>query len=239
MLEKTKLVLDALAKHELFEKHDIRFVGGTALSYLIDHRLSEDLDFAMLELCRDEIEEMMHLYGAVKIRHDNTAVDYALNEGGDLYDYHLKYILNEVKVEFFSPPFNVLEKEIWIDSTTSRYKETKLKIASFETIIYMKSMAFWNRKKYRDLFDIYYTITNIDGYDAKIFIETYLKYNITYTKEMLYSKIKSKESFYEKRDDEGISGLVQNAKTYEWYRSQIENLVYEVYLEELYSGVLK
>ena len=31
-------------------------------------------------------------------------------------------------------------------------KETKLKIASFETIIYMKSMAFWNRKKYRDNF---------------------------------------------------------------------------------------
>lgn len=28
-------------------------------------------------------------------------------------------------------------------------------------------------------------------------------------------------------------------KTKQWYRSQIENLVYEVYLEELYSGVLK
>lgn len=28
-------------------------------------------------------------------------------------------------------------------------------------------------------------------------------------------------------------------KTKQWYRNQIENLVYEVYLEELYSGVLK
>ncbi len=28
-------------------------------------------------------------------------------------------------------------------------------------------------------------------------------------------------------------------KTYEWYRNQIENLVYEVYLEELYSGALR
>ncbi|MDD2358586.1 MAG: nucleotidyl transferase AbiEii/AbiGii toxin family protein [Thiovulaceae bacterium] len=57
MLEKTQQVLDALARHELFKKHDIRFVGGTALSHLINHRLSEDLDFAMLELCREEIEE--------------------------------------------------------------------------------------------------------------------------------------------------------------------------------------
>ena len=222
--------MDVLAKHEFFTKHDVRFVGGTALSHLINHRLSEDLDFAMLELCRCEIEEMMDSYGAEKIGHDNTAVDYALNEGGDLYDYHLKYILDEIKVEFFSPPFNLLEKEIWIDKPTSRYENTHLKIASFETIMYMKSMAFWNRKKYRDLFDIYYVLTNIDGYGAKDFIETYLKYNITYTKEILYTKIKSKAEFFERRDDEGISSLVTNPKSYEWYRNRLEDLIYGVYL---------
>ncbi len=58
MLEKTKVVLDALSGHEFFNKHDVRFVGGTALSYLIDHRLSEDLDFAMLDLPRDDISEL-------------------------------------------------------------------------------------------------------------------------------------------------------------------------------------
>lgn len=235
MLEKTKQVLDVLAQHELFKKQDIRFVGGTALSYLINHRLSEDLDFAMLELCKDEIEEMMHSFGAVKTDHDATAVDYALNEGGDLYDYHLKYILDGVKVEFFVPPFNLYEKEVWIDEPTSRYEQTNLQIASFKTIIYMKTMAFWNRKKYRDLFDIYYVITHVDGYDVKDFIELYLKYNITYTTEMLYAKIKSKTEFYERRDDEGINTLVENAKPYEWYRNKIEDLIYEVYLEELYS----
>ncbi|MBU0632539.1 nucleotidyl transferase AbiEii/AbiGii toxin family protein [bacterium] len=103
MLEKTKQVLNILAKHELFKKYDIRFVGGTALSHLINHRLSEDLDFAMLELCKDAIEEMMHSFGALKIVHSTTAIDYALNEGGDLYDYHLKYILDGVKIEFFTP----------------------------------------------------------------------------------------------------------------------------------------
>ncbi|MDO8609132.1 MAG: nucleotidyl transferase AbiEii/AbiGii toxin family protein [bacterium] len=228
-------MLEIIVNNQLFKEHDIRFVGGTALSYLINHRLSEDLDFAMLELCRDEVEEMMLSYGAVKIKHDNTALDYAKNEGGDLYDYHLKYILDGIKVEFFIPPFNLHEKEIWINEPTTEYKETNLKIASLGTIMYMKSMAFWNRKKYRDLFDIHYAITHIDGYDAKVFIELYLKYNITYTKEMLYTKIKSKIDFYEKRDDEGISTLVENAKSYEWYRSQIEDLIYDDYLAEIYN----
>ena len=31
--------------HDLFKNFDIRFVGGTALSYRINHRLSEDFDF--------------------------------------------------------------------------------------------------------------------------------------------------------------------------------------------------
>jgi predicted nucleotidyltransferase component of viral defense system len=235
VLEKTKNVLEAIANNQLFKEHDIRFVGGTALSYLINHRLSEDLDFAMLELCKDEIEAMMHSYGATKIDHSNTARDYAHNDGAELDVYHLKYLVGGVKVEFFVPPFNILEKEIWTSEPTTNYQETYLKIASFQTIIYMKSMAFWNRKKYRDLFDIHYVLTHDKSYSPKDFIETYLKYNITYSKEMMYAKIKSKADFYERQDDEGISRLVKNAKSYEWYRNKIEDLVYEVYLEELYG----
>jgi predicted nucleotidyltransferase component of viral defense system len=235
MLEKTRQVLDVLAQNEFFGRHDVRFVGGTALSYLINHRLSEDLDFAMLELPKDEINRLMRSFGAEEIAHSDTAVDYALNEGGDLYDCHLKYILDGIKVEFFTPPFNTLEKEIWTTEATSHYENTSLKIASFETIMYMKSMAFWNRKKYRDLFDIYYVITNIDGYKAKDFVENYLKYNITYTKKALYEKIKSKSEFYERLTDEGISALVANPKPYEWYRRELEGMLYAVYLDELYG----
>jgi len=235
MLERTKFVLDHLAGHELFRHHDIRFAGGTALSYLINHRLSEDLDFAMLELCRDAIEEMMHTFGAMPLPHTATAVDYALNEGDDLYDYHLKYLLDGVKIEFFVPPFNLYEKEIWLNEPTTAYENTALKIASFNTIMYMKTMAFWNRKKYRDLFDIYYVISHVEGYDTAHFVEQYLKYNITYTKELLLAKIRSKAEFYIRDDDEGISSLVENARPYEWYRREIENRIYTMYLDSLYG----
>lgn len=235
MLEKTRKVLETISKHLLFAEHEIRFVGGTALSYLINHRLSEDLDFAMLELCRDKIEEMMLSYGATKIEHDLTANEYAKNEGSDLDEYHLKYILDGVKVEFFSPSFNLLEKEIWESEQTSNYQDSNIKIASLKTILYMKTMAFWSRKKYRDLYDIYFALTNLEEYSTKEFLETYLKYNITYTTEMLYVKIKSKSEFYERSDDEGISLLVDDPKSYEWYRAKIEEMIYESYLEELYS----
>jgi len=33
MLEKTQKVLDILCNDDLFKNHDIRFVGGTALTY--------------------------------------------------------------------------------------------------------------------------------------------------------------------------------------------------------------
>lgn len=235
MLEKTKQVLEILADDKLFKEHDIRFVGGTALSHLINHRLSEDLDFAMLELCKDEIETTMQGYGATKIEHSNTAIDYAHNNGENLDKYHLKYLVGGVKVEFFVPPFNIFEKEIWTSEPTASYQTTHLKIASLKTIMYMKTMAFWNRKKYRDLFDVYYVLTHVNGYNPKDFVETYLQYNITYTKEMLVAKIKSKLEFFERDDDEGISALVLDAKPYEWYRKKIEDFIYELYLEELYN----
>jgi len=55
MLPKTKQVLELLSSDSFFKDNDVRFVGGTALSYLINHRLSEDLDFAMLHINKTEI----------------------------------------------------------------------------------------------------------------------------------------------------------------------------------------
>ena len=108
MLEKTKEVLDYISSHKFFQDHDIRFVGGTALSYLIDHRLSEDLDFALLDIPKKDIEKMMDSYGATLLPHDDKLIDDVANEGEDISYHYLKYLLSGVKVEFFNPPFNTL-----------------------------------------------------------------------------------------------------------------------------------
>ena len=234
MLKITRDALETIANDKLFTNNDIRFVGGTALSLLINHRLSEDLDFAALELNPQEIISMMKSYGAVKMPHDPTMVDYISNEGDDIDESYMKFLLNDVKVEFFVPPFNILEIEnIWGKDNLSLYEKTNVKISSLNTIFYMKTMAFWNRKKYRDLFDIYFVLNN--GFiRTDKFISNYLDSNIQYTIENLYKKIQSINEFSIKKNDEGLSTLVDKPKSYEWYRSQIENLIYEEYLKTLY-----
>jgi len=234
MLENTKEVLEVLAKDDFFALNDVRFVGGTALSYLINHRLSEDLDFAMLSLQRETIETMMYSYGATLQKHTFNLQDTAANDGENIYDHYIIFTLNGVKVEFFTPPFNIFELDIWNNENTTLYEKSNLKIASLKTIAYMKTTAFWNRKKYRDLFDIYFLINN-GYYPTKDFLENYMKYNITYSKKHLLEKIQSKNEFYEKPNDEGIYILVKDSKSYEWYRKKIEDYIYQEYLKELYG----
>ena len=235
MLKKTKAVLDLLAKDTFFKDTDVRFVGGTALSFLINHRLSEDLDFAMLELPKEAINSIMSRYGGIKRKHSDLIIDYALNDGEDIEDYHIMFDLNGVKIDFFVPPFNMKEKAIWENNPCTIYEDTNIQIASFETIFYMKTMAFWNRKKYRDIYDIYFVLSkNINGYTAKKFIEEYIGFNITFTKEDMQMKIQSTAEFHEKQNDEGINTLVDKPMSYEWYRNKIEKMITSVYLEELY-----
>lgn len=121
MLEKTKKVLDKLSKDKLFANNDIRFVGGTALSYYINHRLSEDLDFATIDLNKELIDTAMLSYGATKIEHNNNMTDSATNDGFNLEDSYIVYMLDDVKVDFFEPPFNLFEEKVWKDDKFTKY----------------------------------------------------------------------------------------------------------------------
>ncbi|QKE28591.1 hypothetical protein AACT_1426 [Arcobacter acticola] len=217
MLKKTKNTLELIMNDDFFLKYDFRFVGGTALSHIINHRLSEDLDFASLELPCEEIEAFMKSYGAKKLEHDVTMEDYVTNDGEDIEISYMQFMLDGVKVEFFTPPFNLFEISVWEKDKYTNYKNSKLKIAALDTIIYMKTMAFWNRKKYRDLFDIYFVLSN-NHISENDFINNYLENNITYKVDDLYKKIQSITQFYKRSNDEGINTLVKNPKSYEWYR---------------------
>jgi len=236
MLDKTKYVLELMADDQFFKQYDVRFVGGTALSLLIEHRLSEDLDFAMLEIPKEAIISLMNKYGAIQRNHSNFIIDSAIDDGEDINNSHMMFDLYGIKIDFFSPPFNIKELVEWNSHPFTNYKNTNVKVAAFETIFYMKIMAFWNRKKYRDLYDIYFVINDsINNYSPKKFIEKYIEYNISYTKEDMLLKIESKESFFERGNDEGLASLVGDPKPYEWYRNQIQKMIHAVYLDELYS----
>lgn len=48
MTEKIKELLPVIKTHKIFKEYDFRLVGGTAMSYHLNHRVSEDLDFCIL-----------------------------------------------------------------------------------------------------------------------------------------------------------------------------------------------
>ena len=61
-------LFEDIKEHHIFYNHDSRLVGGTALSYHIEHRISEDLDFFILDkLPKENIEKSINynevLYG--------------------------------------------------------------------------------------------------------------------------------------------------------------------------------
>ena len=80
----------------------------------------------------------------------------------------------------------------------------------------------------------FFAVLNSGKVGTDKFISDYLDSNIQYTIENLYKKIQSINEFSLKKKDEGLSTLVDKPKSYEWYRSQIENLIYEEYLKTLY-----
>lgn len=127
MLKKTKDTLELIMNDDFFVKYDFRFVGGTALSHIINHRLSEDLDFASLEIPVKEIEAMMNGYGAKKLEHDVTMEDYVTNDGEDIENSYMKFMLNGVKVEFFTPPFNLFEVSVWEKDKYNYYENSSIK----------------------------------------------------------------------------------------------------------------
>lgn len=144
--DKTRTVLEKISEEKFIDKFTL--VGGTALSVQIEHRLSEDLDF-MLDgefLDSNSIKKFVDkiFRGSYKlIKQDN--------------DHQLDFIINEVKVTFFtssavSIPFQVKEY-------SKRFGNVN--IASPLIISILKLNAIAQRNTIRDYYDLYFIAKNI------------------------------------------------------------------------------
>ncbi|MGE4510002.1 MAG: nucleotidyl transferase AbiEii/AbiGii toxin family protein [Sulfurimonadaceae bacterium] len=142
--------LDKIKDLPLF-KEELYFTGGTALSYYINHRISEDIDIiSAKELEYKKIIASMLSIDAKKIEDENV---FALRLAGLFPDeYVLKFILDGVKIEFFYAN-RATQKEILKTSSFKYYKGANLKILDVKTISKLKIVALLQREKSRDLFD--------------------------------------------------------------------------------------
>ena len=146
-------VISALNKIKNLEvfKDELYFIGGTALSYFINHRISEDIDIVSPKtLNYKRIIPIMATIGAKKVDDENIM---SLRLAGLFPDeYILKFILDDVKIEFFFAN-RPIQKEILKELTFTNYENSNLKILDLKLIVSLKLVALLQRDKSRDLFD--------------------------------------------------------------------------------------
>ena len=196
----TANVLSALAQikdKSLFDD-ELFFVGGTALSFYINHRISEDIDVVSAQtLNYKKIIPQMLSSNATKIQDENVT---ALRMAGLFPDeYMIKFILNDVKVEFFQAN-RAVQKEILQKATFSRYEDSHLKILDLKSIVKLKFVALLQREKLRDLFD-FGAILGHNILTPDEIIEIASKISRITDGEQLYKYIEAKKEF---QDDESV-----------------------------------
>ena len=146
-----KTALNKLANSVLFDK-ELYFIGGTALAYHLNHRISEDVDIiSPTKLPYRLIESTMLSLGAIK---QKDIYESALRINGlNPSEHMLKFLLDDVKVEFFAASTQIM-KDIVDEATIEGYEQTNIKMLDLQTISKLKLLALLNRVKARDIYDM-------------------------------------------------------------------------------------
>lgn len=155
MTKEIASILANIQNHALFEKHNIYFMGGTALSTYLAHRISYDIDFiATAKLPVFAINAFAFSLGANPVQDRAKASAFRIKKGEELAHYHLKYMLHGVKMEF-SYFDDAMIDVILADAMHVDYSEgSHLKKLSLDDIIKLKAIALCKRQKSRDPFDM-------------------------------------------------------------------------------------
>lgn len=198
MTVNVKNALDKI-KNDITFNDELYFAGGTALAFYLNHRISEDIDIVSAKTLNHQmIIPNMSILGAAKLQDENVT---ALRMAGLFPDeYMIKFILDNVKLEFFQAN-RAIQKEILSTASFSNYENAELKILDVKSVAKLKLVALIIRSKSRDLFD-FGAILEHDILTPSEIITLFYKVNnkITSTNDII-NFIKSKK---EAKDDEAV-----------------------------------
>jgi predicted nucleotidyltransferase component of viral defense system len=198
MTVNVKNTIEKIYNNDIFNK-ELYFVGGTALSFYLNHRVSEDIDIVSSStLDYKSIIPNMNLLGARQIKDENAT---ALRLAG-LFpeEYILKFILDNVKIEFFQAN-RPIQKEVLSTTSYESFQGGTLKILDVKSIAKLKLIALVMRDKSRDLFDFGAVLKNhILSIDEIIALLSKVDNKIATTKDII-NFIKAKK---EQKDDEAV-----------------------------------
>lgn len=164
MFEKTRLVFEKIKEIPVIRQFTL--IGGTALSIHLNHRLSEDLDFACdkEKLNKSDIQMILDVLkdqgSTITYANKISDIHDAENEGFDLDAYHQNWIVDGVKVSFFKFGSNQNERNLLSDTVSDGF----IRISKIDPIFTMKCIALIERVASRDIYDIHYMISHCPGY---------------------------------------------------------------------------
>ena len=191
-------VLNKINNNKIFND-ELYFVGGTALAYYLNHRISEDIDIVSANTLKYKqiIPNIMSL-GATKLQDENVS---ALRMAGLFPDeYMIKFVLDNVKLEFFQAN-RVIQKEILSKASFSNFENSELKILDVKSIAKLKIVALIMRDKSGDLFD-FGSLLEHEILSENEIIELFSKVNSNINSKLdIINFIKSKK---EPKDDEAV-----------------------------------
>ncbi|PHR54155.1 MAG: hypothetical protein COA44_13985 [Arcobacter sp.] len=231
MTEKIKLLLPNIQNHSMFSKHDFRLVGGTALSYHMQHRISEDLDFCLqgalpLTDIQSFIEDCIKKFGIDNVDYieaSNAVVeDFLL--GGSKIEYYLQtWVVNGVQIQFFDGSgylgaADIFQKDEYISIGN-------IKVSSMDSIFKMKSLMFYKRTKSRDLFDMLTMYSSeVTSYTPALTKSLIMKYDKLYYNDEAFNSLwleAFKKKQYNRDMDEGLMGLTNKPKSFFEMRNKL------------------
>lgn len=155
MTEDIKTLLKKIEHKDIFEQYPLYFIGGTALSTYLDHRISYDVDIiCTIKLPVSAINAFAFSIEGMPVIDSAKASVFRINKGVALEFYHLRYMVDGIKIEFSYFDDSIIGV-ILEQSTSQGYSEgSKLKKLSLDDIIKLKAVALFSRQKSRDLFDM-------------------------------------------------------------------------------------
>jgi len=172
--------LKKFANDERFD--DLYFVGGTALQYYLNHRISYDVDFISLKKLDSSLKSITVKYDA-NFLPDPNASQFKINSGEDIDSYKLAFSISGIKLEIFHPNDEISLEILKKFQPNSSVIYGGIKILPIEAISLLKLLAFFRRDKIRDLFDIYVlfkrdvlSVETIERYCALHSLKTFVEY---------------------------------------------------------------
>lgn len=155
MTNEIKNLLEKIENNKIFERYPLYFIGGTALSTYLDHRISYDIDFACTrKLPISDIKAFAFSINGKEMMDRAKASAFRINKGEDLAHYHLKFMVNDIKMEFSYFDDSMIDAILEHATLEAYNEESKLKKLSLNDIIQLKAIALFKRQKSRDLFDM-------------------------------------------------------------------------------------